>query len=586
MSDRAVVSAVAGMGGVGKTQLAAKYASENKAKFPGGVCWLNGQTGDLIAQILDRVQTSLTPEQLTEKVKELSEPKKIAVWCWRHWLPNGRVLIVLDDVAEWAKVRSLLPTDDRFRVLVTTRRQDLLPKQVTIALDVLEPEEARSLLASLEEHERVERDPETADRLCAALGYLPLGIELVGSYLQHDRYRTIAQVIGSLQEKGMQDPVLVRSDEDDLLAERGVKAAFDLTWETLEPEAQRVARLLSYFALDWIEWDLAERVMRRVEGETYELGGLKARLENASLVQFEQEVPGWCRLHPLIRQYLREEEAVVVREIGEAAFRSAFVEEMIVIASRMPHNPTTKDIERFEGVRPHLQEVAEQHTEGLQGDDLLWSFVSLARFYQGQGLYRQAEAWYAECLNVTESRFAGDHPDVALSLNNLALLYDSQGRLSEAESLYLRSLEMTQRLFAGDHPAVARSLNNLAWLYDSQGRLSEAEPLYLRSLEMRQRLFAGDHPAVARSLNTLGAFYYEQGRVTEAEPLLAHALAMREKILGSDHPDTADTRQWLADVRRAMQGAPPPQRKASIIRRILRQIRSLIQKILRWFRDR
>lgn len=105
VSDREVISVVAGMGGVGKTQLAAKYASENKAKFPGGVCWLNGRTGDLIAQILNKVQTHLTPEQLTEKVKELSEPNKIAVWCWRHWLPNGRVLIVLDDVAEWAQVR-------------------------------------------------------------------------------------------------------------------------------------------------------------------------------------------------------------------------------------------------------------------------------------------------------------------------------------------------------------------------------------------------------------------------------------------------------------------------------------------------
>ena len=244
----------------------------------------------------------------------------------------------------------------------------------------------------------------------------------------------------------------------------GVKAAFELTWETLEPEAQQVARLLSYFALDWMEWDLVEGVMQRVEGEAYELGGLKGRLENASLVETEQDRLGWCRLHPLVRQFLQAEETIAVQVAGADPLRSAFVSGMIEIASEMPQSPTTKAIKGFEGVRSHVQEIADCHTTELEGDDLVWSFVALARFYEGQGLYRQAKDWYAECLSVTESRFEGDHPEVARSLNNLAYLYNSQGRLSEAEPLWVESLEMNQRLFEGDHPEVARSLNNLAYL--------------------------------------------------------------------------------------------------------------------------
>ena len=626
--DRAVISAVAGMGGLGKTQLAVQYASRNKAKFPGGVCWLNGQTGDLATQVILKAEFDLQLKGLDQAKERLIETDAIARWCWRHWQPDGRVLVVIDDVSDWAKVRSILPADDRFRVLVTTRRQDFLSREVTIALDVLEPDEARSLLAKLEDQGRVERDQETADRLCAALGYLPLGIELVGCYLRRDRYRTLSQMIESLQEKGMQDPAILRSNEYEMLAERGVKAAFDLTWETLEPKAQRVARLLSYFALDWIEWDLAERVMQRVEDSAYELGELKARLENTSLVQFEPDRFGWCRLHPLIRQYLKEEEQIAVRSQEEAPLRSAFVEEMIAIASQMRDNAPTKQIEEFEGVRSHVQEVAEQYTEGLEGSDLTWSFVALARFYEGQGLYRQAEAWYADCLSVTESRFEGDHPEVAISLNNLAALYCLQGRLSEAEPLYLQALEMNQRLYVGDHPQIARSLNNIAGLYDSQGRsseaellylqaleinqrlyvgdhpqiagslnnlaehyraqkrLGEAEPLYLQALEINQRLYAGDHPDVASSLNNLGAFYNDQGRVVEAEPLLVRALAMCEKTLGADHPNTVITRQGLAIVRQAMQSVPPSRQKEPLIVRVLRKIRSLIRKILRLFRDR
>ncbi|BAU15056.1 NB-ARC domain-containing protein [Leptolyngbya sp. NIES-3755] len=538
------------MGGLGKTQLAVQYARRNLTKFPGGVCWLNGQTGDLATQVILKAEFDLHLKGLDKAKEQLSETNAIALWCWRHWQPDGQVLVVIDDVSDWAKARSMLPTEERFRVLVTTRKQDLLPKEVTIPLDVLEPDEARSLLASLEGEGRVERDRETADRLCAALGYLPLGIELVGCYVRRDRYRTLAQVIGSLQEKGMQDPAFVRSDEDDLVAARGVKAAFDLTWETLEPEARQVARLLSYFALDWIQWDSVEWVMQRVEGEAYELGGLKARLENASLVQFEQDSPGWCRLHPLVRQYLKEEEAIAVREAGEALFRSAFVEGMTAIAKTMPYNPTTKDINGFEGVRSHIQEVAEQYTEGLEGRDLTCSFDALARFFEGQGLYRQAEEWYAKCLNVTEFRFESDHSAVARSLDHLAGLYRLQRRLSEAEPLYMRSLEMRQRLFEGDHLDTSHSLNHLASLYRAQGRLGEAELLYVQSLEMQQRLFESDHPAVASSLNTLAFLYKVQGRLSEAEPLCMQSLEMRQRLFKSDHPAVASSLNHLAELYR------------------------------------
>ncbi|MFW9264772.1 tetratricopeptide repeat protein, partial [Nostoc sp. CALU 546] len=68
---------------------------------------------------------------------------------------------------------------------------------------------------------------------------------------------------------------------------------------------------------------------------------------------------------------------------------------------------------------------------------------------------------------------------------------------SDAEPLYVEALEMTKRLFAGDHPNVAISLNNLAELYKSQGRGSDAEPLYVEALEMCQRVLGVNHPTTA-----------------------------------------------------------------------------------------
>lgn len=365
-SSSAAIAVVSGMGGLGKTQLAAKYAAENKAEYPGGICWLNGRASDLAVQIIYKAEFDLHLPGLDAAKERLQESAAIAKWCWDHWLPKEPTLIVVDDVADWAEVRSLMPVESRFRVLVTTRQRDLLPQQHTIALKRLEPEKARSLLAALEEVGRVEDDRAFADRICAGLGYLPLAIELVGSYLRRDRHLTLSEVWERLRSNGVRDEVLERSPQYEMAAELGVRAAFDLTWETIEPEGKRVARLLSYFGLDWIPWELAERVMQRVEGEEYRFGKWKARLENASLVEFEPERIGDCRLHPLIQSFLRDQPE-------EEEIRSAFVKEMIAIASEMPQDPTTNQVNQFKGLELHVQEISKRHIAELEEDDLVWA---------------------------------------------------------------------------------------------------------------------------------------------------------------------------------------------------------------------
>ncbi|MEH2252992.1 tetratricopeptide repeat protein, partial [Nostoc sp.] len=127
-------------------------------------------------------------------------------------------------------------------------------------------------------------------------------------------------------------------------------------------------------------------------------------------------------------------------------------------------------------------------------------------------------------------------------------------------------------LFAGDHPDVAFSLNNLAFLYDNQGRKSEAEPLYIEVLAMRKRLFAGDHPDVAFSLNNLAFLYDNQGRKSEAEPLYIEALAMCQRVLGVNHPTTATIRENLAILQRHFTPPAIKKRRLAQFVQILRAI--------------
>jgi tetratricopeptide (TPR) repeat protein len=66
-------------------------------------------------------------------------------------------------------------------------------------------------------------------------------------------------------------------------------------------------------------------------------------------------------------------------------------------------------------------------------------------------------------------------------LNNLARLYEAQGRYADAEPLYRRSLQIREKALGAAHPDVGASLNGLAGLYRAQGRYAEAEPLFTNS---------------------------------------------------------------------------------------------------------
>jgi predicted ATPase len=46
------ISAIAGMGGVGKTELALQYAIAHPKAYPGGICWLEARAQNIGDQIV------------------------------------------------------------------------------------------------------------------------------------------------------------------------------------------------------------------------------------------------------------------------------------------------------------------------------------------------------------------------------------------------------------------------------------------------------------------------------------------------------------------------------------------------------
>jgi tetratricopeptide (TPR) repeat protein len=534
-NNSAVITAVQGMGGIGKTELATQYSLLHLKSntYPGGIFWLQARDQNIGLQIIEFCRTSLglQPPDHVDLLEQVS-------WCWQRW-QKGNTLVVVDDVQNYPAIQPYLPPQpSQFKVLITTRlRLDL---SGSLSLQILSEIEALALLSELVGADKLTPETAQAEELCRRLGYLPLALQLVGRYIKK-RKISLAEMLKRLEAKGLGHPALVVDMNDPTWTQsitRGVEAAFALSWEVLSPAAQELGCLLSLFALAPIPWSLVESAAP--EQDTEDLEKARIELERLHLLQSEDNC---YQLHQLIREFLKKKHNNLAS--GQQQI-SHFCQTMIDVAQSIPEQPIQEDIKKLKLDIPHLEEVAEHLSNVVSDENLIWPFLGLGRFYEEQGLYNLAEPWFKQCVLLLKQRLGDEHPHVATSFNNLAELYKSQGRYSDAEPLFIQALALLQKLLGDDHPDVATSFNNLAELYKSQGRYSNAEPLYLQALALRQKLLGDDHSAVATSFNNLAALYESQGRYSEAEPLYLQALALRQKLLGDDHPDVATSFNNLA----------------------------------------
>ncbi|MEH2252188.1 tetratricopeptide repeat protein [Nostoc sp.] len=525
--QQVAIVAVAGMGGVGKTELATQYAKQHLQNYQGGVCWLSAQGIDIGIQIVRFAELKF--KLIARDDWELADRLRD---CWQNW-QQGEVLLVFDDVTDYkTQVQRYLPPESlRFKVLLTTRQEfdRTLPQ---LPLGVLKPLAAMKLLKSLVDKERLKSEPWVVREICKFLGYLPLALELVGRYLDTMPDLSLETLLKRLKKKQLEHEAVAKANPL-MRYEYGVAEAFALSWEQLDDNAQRLGCWLSLYALA----DIPLSVETIEDDEKQELKEKAiAQLRKLHLIQWQSQGIYW--LHPLIRQFFQ----MKLDDSSEAdELKTTFAAQMAEITKQIPLQPNREDIFNLTPYIPHLAEVTTHLSQYLNDEDLIGPFTGLGWFYQGQALYQQAEPWYKLCIEVAENRLGLEHPDVATSLNNLALLYDEQGRYEEAEPLYLQSLELGKLLFGENHPSNGCLLNNLALLYYHQERYLEAEPLSQQAIELDKRFPGDENLDVATDIHNLGLIYRAQRRYSEAESLFLQALEIKQCILPNSHSLLTDT---------------------------------------------
>jgi transcriptional regulator with XRE-family HTH domain len=577
----AVVQALHGMGGVGKTQLAAEYAH----RFAGSydlAWWIDAEHGRLIGDQVAGLGQALG----CIPAGAGSEAARAAVLA--ELRSRSRWLLIFDNAGAPADVAPWLPGDGG-HVLITSRERGWDEVATPVEVDVLTRAESIEML-----RRRVSRLTKAdADRLAAELGDLPLAIAQAAGFMAHTGTQA-SQYLGLLQTRAGQllDRGAPGSYPQSLAAATAVIAA---RLSGQDPAAAELANLCAFLAPEPIPEDLFTSTAALLPGELAARAAdplawrqTLAHMARQSLARIDHRGLQMHRLtQAILRDRLTPAYASVTRRCTEAILAASdpgdppnpatwarwaqLVPHVLAADLATTDNPALRQlarrvcwylIERGDARSPqelminlHRQwrdRLGQDHEHTLMAAHYLaWALLELGRYEEARGLNQDTLARRRRVLGA-------DHPDTLNSAHNLALVLRMLGEVRAARDLDHDALARQRRIQGQDHPSTLRSASNLAADLRELGDVRAAQDLDRDTWERRRRVLGQDHPDALYSAHNLAADLRELGDVRAAQDLDRDTWERRRRVLGQDHPDAlysahnlaADLRE-LGDVRAA-----------------------------------
>ncbi|HEV7759343.1 MAG TPA: tetratricopeptide repeat protein [Acidimicrobiales bacterium] len=526
----APVLAVYGKPGVGKTTFAVRLGHRLAARFPDGQLFvsLRGVEAErldpsaVLAEFLDAVGVPAASVPTGAEARER---------LYRARLAGRRVLVVLDNAADEAQVRPLLPGAPGCAAVVTTR-QPLHGLDVTrmLPLDVFDSDQAVGLLAGAVGPQRVGAEPERAREIAELCGYLPLALRIVGAKLATKLHWSLERMAVRLSDEHGRLDELHGGD-------REVRASFQLSYQGLEPVEQRAFRLLGLLTVrSFPSWPLAVLL----DGGDVDAEELAESLVDAQLLEpdgSDETGEPRFRLHDLLRLFARErveaEETEDARQAAVTRVVDAYLA-LALVAQRAVNRIDAEDADAAAGSPP--VPVGWAHERALREKPLAWmraeksNVVATAVQARDAGLWRQAWRlsrtlntffiWHAhwdDSLLVKQvaldaTRRAGDRHAEALVELDLGGAYLVRNDWPQS----IAHLQRSRALFheVGDAAMELETVLHLGVTYRDFARYDEAIACFREVLPEFQRL--GNELAVASSDHNLGLALREQGDVDGA----------------------------------------------------------------------
>ncbi|WP_156893457.1 NB-ARC domain-containing protein [Actinokineospora enzanensis] len=531
-----------GMGGAGKTQIAADLAHAAREAGTEVVAWVN-------AASRDRVITAYT--ELAHRISGVERAPDDAVSWLLGWLDTAPSwLVVLDDAGSPDEVRGLVPAaTPTGRVVVTTRHRGVawrtFDRQV-VEVGLFSAEQARECLTAW-----LAREPhllDGADELVAELGRLPLAVGQAGAYLA-DRGISCVDYRRRFRERRLSD---LFPDADEL--PEGLDRVVALTWAISltradEREPVGVARPLMHVlsVLDPNGIPTGLLAARRVrdylstgrdtpvtEEQVWDAARSLARLNLIAMDTRPEASAVGIRVHALVQRATRE----------HASPERVTVQTRVAADALMSIWPSVQN-------DPTLGDSLRANAAALP-DGPLWTMgvhpvlVRVGQSLGVSGQVRVAHRYFTELHLRAVEAFGTDHPDTLSVRHEVAFWQGRAGDAAGAMAAYETLLADRVRVLSEDDPAIVNTRACIAHYRGESGDPAGALVEFRSLLPDQIRLLGADHP---QTLLTRSNIAYWRGWSGDPAGALADfrlLLPDQLHLLGADHPDTLLTRNNVA----------------------------------------